>query len=238
MKGKRIALSLAMASLLLSPFAKADNVLELKNVESDNLDLTIEQVGANNTIQCYNDNSCWIKDGITIDLKQMNTSTNENIIEIWHLEDGGNTVRWGQGVSLVNKTSTTWVWDNDESGGHYSRLDIHGSNNTLVGYQQNGGGSNSGHIFTSLIFSDDNDIWIRQKNNGQKELNLYTTSDGNTIDVLQKSNGGEHTANITLTGSYPTDISLIQRGQWDQSYSITNNCITVGGCTISVQQGN
>ncbi len=227
-----------MASLLLSPFAKADNVLELKNVESDNLDLTIEQVGANNTIQCYNDNSCWIKDGITIDLKQMNTSTNENIIEIWHLEDGGNTVRWGQGVSLVNKTSTTWVWDNDESGGHYSRLDIHGSNNTLVGYQQNGGGSNSGHIFTSLIFSDDNDIWIRQKNNGQKELNLYTTSDGNTIDVLQKSNGGEHTANITLTGSYPTDISLIQRGQWDQSYSITNNCITVGGCTISVQQGN
>ena len=238
MKGKRIALSLATASLLLSPFAKADNVLELKNVESDNLDLTIEQVGANNTIQCYNDNSCWIKDGITIDLKQMNTSTNENIIEIWHLEDGGNTVRWGQGVSLVNKTSTTWVWDNDESGGHYSRLDIHGSNNTLVGYQQNGGGSNSGHIFTSLIFSDDNDIWIRQKNNGQKELNLYTTSDGNTIDVLQKSNGGEHTANITLTGSYPTDISLIQRGQWDQSYSITNNCITVGGCTISVQQGN
>ena len=89
-----------------------------------------------------------------------------------------------------------------------------------------------------MIFSDDNDIWIRQKNNGQKELNLYTTSDGNTIDVLQKSNGGEHTANITLTGSYPTDISLIQRGQWDQSYSITNNCITVGGCTISVQQGN
>lgn len=229
---------MATASLLLSPFAKADNVLELKNVESDNLDLTIEQVGANNTIQCYNDNSCWIKDGITIDLKQMNTSTNENIIEIWHLEDGGNTVRWGQGVSLNNKTSTTWIWDNDESGGHYSRLDIHGSNNTLVGYQQNGGGSNSGHIFTSLIFSDDNDIWIRQKNNGQKELNLYTTSDGNTIDVLQKSNGGEHTANITLTGSYPTDISLIQRGQWDQSYSITNNCITVGGCTISVQQGN
>ena len=39
-----------MVSLLLSPFAKADNVLELKNVESDNLDLTIEQVGANNTI--------------------------------------------------------------------------------------------------------------------------------------------------------------------------------------------
>lgn len=227
-----------MVSLLLSPFAKADNLIELKNVDSDDLNLTIEQVGANNTIQCYQDNSCYIEDSITIDLKQMNTSTYENIIEIWHLEDGGNTVRWGQGVSLNNKTSTTWIWDNDESGGHYSRLDIHGSNNTLVGYQQNAGGTNSGHIFTSLIFSDNNDIWVRQKNNGQKELNLYTTSDGNEIDVLQKSNGGEHTANITLTGSYPTDITLIQRGQTDQSYSITNNCITVGGCTISVQQGN
>ena len=227
-----------MVSLLLSSYTKADNVLELKNVESDDLDLTIEQVGANNTIQCYNDNSCWIKDSITIDLKQINTSTYENIIEIWHLEDGGNTVRWGQGVSLNNKTSTTWVYDNDESGGHYSRLDIHGSNNTLVGYQQNAGGTNSGHIFTSLIFSDNNDIWVRQKNNGQKELNLYTTSDGNEIDVIQKSNGGEHTANIQLHGSYPTDITLIQRGQTDQSYSISQTCVTVGGCTISVQQGN
>lgn len=226
------------ASLLLSSYVKADNILELKNVDSDNLDLTIEQVGANNTIQCYNDASCWTEDSITIDLKQMNTSTYENKIEIWHLEGGGNTVRWGQGVSLNSKTSTTWIWDNDESGGHYSRLDVHGSNNTLVGYQQNGGGTNSGHIFTSLIFSDNNDIWVRQKNNGQKELNLYTTSDGNAIDVTQRSHGGEHTANITLTGSYPTDITLIQQGQNDQSYSISNNCITVGGCTISVQQGN
>jgi len=230
---------LATVSLLLSSYAKAgDNYIELKNVESDNLDLTIEQVGANNTIQCYNDNSCWIKDSITIDLKQVNTSTYENTIEIWHLEDGGNTVRWGQGVSLNNKTSTTWLYDNQESGGHYSRLDIHGSNNTLVGYQQNGGGANSGHIFTSLIFSDNNDIWVRQKNNGQKELNLYTTSDGNEIEVIQKSNGGEHTANINLHGSYPTDISLIQRGQTDQSYSITQTCMTVGGCSISVTQGN
>ena len=42
-----------MVSLLLSSFAKADNLIELKNVESNDLDLTIEQVGANNTIQCY-----------------------------------------------------------------------------------------------------------------------------------------------------------------------------------------
>ena len=226
-----------MVSLLLSSFAKADNLIELKNVESNDLDLTIEQVGANNTIQCYQDNSCYIKDSVTIDFKQVNTTTSENVLEIWHIEDGNNTIRWGQGVSLNNKNSTTWVYDGDEGGGHYARIDVHGGGNNFRGYQQNTGDT-TGHIFTSLIFSDNNDIWVRQKNNGQKELNLYTTSDGNTIDVLQKTNGGEHTANINLHGSYPTDITLVQQGQTDQSYSITQNCVTVGGCTISVQQGN
>ena len=72
-----------MASLLLSSYVKADNYIELKNVESDALDLTIEQVGANNTIQCYQDNWCFIKDSVTLDLKQVNTSTSTNTIEIW-----------------------------------------------------------------------------------------------------------------------------------------------------------
>ena len=226
-----------MVSLLLSSFAKADNLIELKNVESSDLDLTIEQVGANNTIQCYQDNWCYIKDSVTIDFKQVNTTTSENVLEIWHIEDGNNTIRWGQGVSLNNKDSTTWVYDGAEGGGHYARIDVHGGGNNFRGYQQNAGDT-TGHIFTSLIFSDNNDIWVRQKNNGQKELNLYTTSDGNTVEVVQKTNGGEHTANINLHGSYPTDITLVQQGQTDQSYSITQNCVTVGGCTISVQQGN
>tara|TARA_B100001093_G_scaffold463366_1_gene479395 strand:+ start:4638 stop:5306 length:669 start_codon:yes stop_codon:yes gene_type:complete len=222
---------------LLSSYVKADNYIELKNVESDALNLTIEQVGAKNTIQCYQDNWCYIKDSVTIDLKQVNTSTSTNTIEIWHIEDGNNTIRWGQGVSLNNKNSTTWLYDADEGGGHYARIDVHGGGNTFVGYQQNGGDT-VGHIFTSLIFSDNNDIWVRQKNNGQKELNLYTTSDGNDIDIIQRTNGGEHTANINLHGSYPTTLSLIQQGQTDQSYSLTQTCQTIGGCSISVTQGN
>ena len=46
-------------SLLLSSFAKADNEIILENVfDSDNLNLSITQVGANNTIDCYQINSC------------------------------------------------------------------------------------------------------------------------------------------------------------------------------------
>ena len=226
-----------MVSLLLSSSINADNLIELKNVESDALDLTIEQVGAKNTIQCYMDDWCYIKDSVTIDLKQVNTSTSTNILEIWHIEDGNNTIRWGQGVSLNNKDSTNSEYDNDEGGGHYARIDVHGGGNNFIGYQQNGGDT-VGHIFTSLIFSDNNNIWVRQKNNGQKELNLYTTSDGNTVEVIQRTNNGEHTANINLHGSQPTTLNLIQQGQTDQSYSLTQTCVTVGGCSISVTQGN
>jgi hypothetical protein len=62
-------------------------------------------------------------------------------------------------------------------------------------------------------------------------------TDGGTQDILQKDDGA-HTATIDLTGSYHTDLSLIQRGNTNQSYSLTQNCLTSGGCTVGITQGN
>jgi hypothetical protein len=41
---------------------------------------------------------------------------------------------------------------------------------------------------------------------------------------------------INLQGNYPTDISLTQQGNSNQSYSLTQNCQTVGGCSVTVTQ--
>jgi len=231
---------LVTVSLLLSSFAKADNEIILENVfDSDNLNLSITQVGANNTIDCYQINSCDVDgNNVSLHFEQTNESSNENKIQIWHLDGNSNQIRWGQGVSLTNSSDTTFLYDGLDSGGHYARMDIHGDSNSIVGFQQNGGGSNSGHTFTTLIWSDNNEIWARQQGDGAKSLHIQTYNDGNEIEVRQKGNGANHSANIVLSGTYPTDLYLFQRSEVTQSYSLTQNCLTVGGCGISVTQGD
>ena len=60
-------------------------------------------------------------------------------------------------------------------------------------------------------------------------------SDGNDVYVNQRDNGA-HSATVNLLGSQPTDLTLIQKGNTTQSYTLSQNCLTVGGCTISVTQ--
>ena len=240
MKANVTLLLLVMASLSLSSLTKAgDNKIILENVQTgDNFNLSITQAGNDNTIDCYNVNSCDI-DGSNVSLhfEQWNNAGSENKIQIWHLDGNNNSIRWGQGAALTNSSDTTFSYDGQESGGHYARIDIHGNNNSISGFQQNGGGSNSGHVFNSLIWSDNNTMWLRQQGDGTKTLNITTRNDGNTLDVRQKGNNANHAASIDLRGTYPTDLTLFQRGGIDQSYTLIQNCLTTGGCSVSVIQG-
>ena len=223
--------------LLIPATAIADNEITIKQTGGDNFSLTIEQVGANNIIKEY-DYSSYIEGGnLDLMLVQYNDTSTNNVIEYWHLDGSGNTVRWAQGAAWTNATSETYSYDGDEGGGHYANLDIHGDNNHLQGHQTNQG-STSGHTFNSLIFSDNNDIWVRQQHDGGKTINLTTYNDGNDITLRQKGSWAQHTANITLNGTDPTTLNLLQQGTTSQSYSLSQTCYTVGGCSVSVTQGN
>ena len=215
-----------------------DNEINIPSISGDNITLKIDQVGYKNTIQCYNTSSCYtnMPDG-EIHLIQYNDSGAQNKIEIWHLQGQENIIRWGQGIHWSSATSTTFSHDGSEGGGHYARLDMHGSYNHLQGEQANEGGT-SGHIFNSLIFSDYNDIWVRQQYDGSKTINLTTYSDGNDITLRQIGSSANHTASVSLDGDYGTTLNLLQQGTTTQSYSLSQSCYTVGGCSVSVTQGN
>ena len=64
---------------------------------------------------------------------------------------------------------------------------------------------------------------------------MLIQNDDNTVDYLQDGHG-EHTANITLTGAYGTDLDISQHSNTNQSYTLSQNCQTSGGCTISITQ--
>jgi len=213
-----------------------DNEITIEQTSGNYFDLNVVQVGDYNIIKMYDTSSYVSGNNVELTLIQENSSGTNNVIELWHLSGTDNTIRWAQGTAWDNATSTTYGDDGNEGGGHYARLDIHGNYNHLQGHQTNQG-STSGHTFTSLIFSSYNDIWLRQQGDGAKTIGLQTNNDYNDISVLQKGAWAQHSASILLSGTDPTTLNLTQQGTTSQSYSLSQTCYTVGGCSVSVTQG-
>ena len=59
-------------------------------------------------------------------------------------------------------------------------------------------------------------------------------NDGNAVSIHQHY--GSHNATVTLDGTSPTSLSLIQTGGPSKSYNLIQNCLTIGGCSVSVTQ--
>ena len=94
----------------------------------------------------------------------------------------------------------------------------------------------SDHNMDVNIYSDGNDVHVMQEANQDKTLNLTINNDDNNVFIHQKKSN-PHTATITLSGSYGTDLSLTQSSTSSaQSYSLTQNCQTIGGCSVSATQ--
>ena len=152
-----------------------------------------------------------------------------------------NTLWWGQGYYFSNRTDTSWTYDNSEGGGHTANFDIHGSSNSIKGYQRNCSANVcSGHTAKIYSYGNDNDVFVIQDSDGSKNLDLtigtaYVASNDNEVDVEQ-TGYATHSATITLAGSYGTDLWLKQEGGSAQTYSLSQNCQTSGGCSISVTQ--
>ena len=215
----------------------SSNEITINQIGGDDFTLRIDQVGTNNIIKEYDYTSYLEGGNMDLMLVQYNDTSVNNVIEYWHLDGTDNTIRWGQGVAWTSSTASTYSYDGEEGGGHYARLDIHGDNNHLQGLQTNQG-STTGHTFTSILYSDNNDVWTRQQHDGSKTINLTTWVDGNDVSLRQKGDGAQHTAYITLSGSEPTTLNLLQQGSTTQSYSLSQTCYTVGGCSVTVTQGN
>ena len=252
--------------LLVAPVYADDNVINIQTpTASDNLDLTIEQRGfdqeayfsiggADNTIDIlqtgqsntvkwtdtWGSGYSWGGDldgtdnAITIKQNTTTGNTPANNYFGFHIQGNNNTVNIGQGF-FVNDTATNWSIDNDEYGGLYMRLDIHGDYNTYTGTQRNDDSGDTPQAYIN-IYSDYNDIYTQQRQ-GDHYLSLTTYSDYNEAWITQKGEG-DHQATITLNGTYGTDLYLMQQSSTQQSYTLSQDCQTVGGCSVSVTQGN
>ena len=209
-----------------------DNIMRLDNhgdnntfsakQETSNAEMDLEIDYDNNTVDarqaCHAGSSC-LKDTM-----------------IMNVYGSNNDVLMGQGYKVSSAGSFTY--DGQEFGGHDMYLDITGSGND-VKLSQRSNNNTSDHYMDINIYSDDNTVHAMQQHNNDKTLTLTINNDDNNVSINQQKSGGTQTATITLGGSYGTTLDL-QMGTNNTTgagtYSLTQNCQTVGGCSVSVTQ--
>ena len=226
-------------TLLIAPlFANADdNVISLEQ-SGDNLQLGVDQYGYNNTVEMLDSNSYINSSNLNMYLVQVNDSAGQNRIVFDEVSGSGNQMKLAQGVAwntLDSDTDLTWWADGYEGGGHEIDITLYGDNNDMA-VQQTNQGSTTGHSFDLHLAGDSNKVQVKQQSDGDKNLNLTIYNDYNDVFVRQKGNNASHNANITLDGLYGTDLILKQMSTTNQTYSISVNCMTFGGCSTSVTQ--
>ena len=159
-------------------------------------------------------------------------SYDKNIIEIRRVWGARNTLKLGQGYQVG--TNGNFSLDSQEYGDTFAHLNITGDDNTILMTQRTNA-SSSGHDYWLHLEGDDNDIYTVQREGGSQYINLDIYTDGNDVDLIQKMDG-DHYMSVILRGTEPTTIDVTQASNQNKSYSVTNYCYTVGGCSISVTQ--
>jgi hypothetical protein len=211
-------LLISLISLSLSVFADDNHVHVEQVTGGDNASINVSQIGFDNTI-----NFSFNHANNTFNLAQSGSGNSISWVSQW-----GSGKSWGGDVDGSGNTESVAQFNGATYGRH-----IRGNNNTVNVYQS------GTHTHWLDIHTDDADHDIHQSGSGShyNHTYYYGTQDGSDANIIQ-SGSGSHNSQIRLQGSQPTTLNLTQQGGTNQAYSLTQNCYTVGGCTVSVTQGN
>ena len=218
----RQLLLISLISIGLPIYAEPsdDNHIHIGQVggAGDDLSITATQQGYGNTI-----NFSFAHSNNTFDFLQVGTGNSISWVSYW-----GSGKNWGGDVDGSNNTESVIQYDGATYGRH-----IWGDENTVDIYQS------GDHTHNLDIHADDvvHESWQEGSGTHYSHAYFYGNSDGSITDMTQKGSGN-HNAQIRIQGNQPTTLNLLQQGGTNQTYSLTQNCYTSGGCTVNVTQGN
>ncbi len=194
-----------------------DNHVHIEQVSSgDDISINASQVGTNNEIRFSTDHN-----NNTFNLVQYGANNKISWVPYW-----GSGKSWGGDVDGVSNTLNVEQHDGATYGGH-----IWGNSNQVDIYQN---GTHT-HYLDIHVDSVDHDIWQEGSGSHYSHIWYYNVSDSSNTSITQRGSGS-HNARVTLRGNRPTTLNLIQDSAVNKTYQITQNCVTVGGCNISVTQ--
>jgi len=200
-------------------------------------------------------------DGATITVNVTGDSNVAYAQSVWSNHDGQSwitTVTGNSNYSVIDMdeddSTSTIIQDGDDH-----QAWILGSGDDNVYKIEQDGESHYGKI---ISFADDSDIWITQEGSGDHNAYVYNSGSGhrNSTRLIQKGSGnkdadvfwygaddgeltltqqgnGSHTSNMKFyTDDY--DVTVVQKGTTNKSYSATFNCSSNCNKTITIMQEN
>ena len=208
---------LLLISLISLPVYAGDNHVHVEQVNGgDNLSLTATQQGYDNMIQFSTNHA-----NNTFDFLQIGSGNYIGWVSYW-----GSGKSWGGDVDGTNNTESVIQYDGATYGRH-----IWGDYNTVDVYQS---GTHT-HWLDIHASSVTHEVWQEGTGSHYSQIYYYGSTSSSTTDLFQ-SGSANHNAQITLYGNQPTFLNLQQLGTINQTYSLTQSCYTVGGCTVNVTQ--
>ena len=145
-----------------------------------------------------------------------------------------NAVRGVEGTTAMtvvgsqNNITITQGSANTIVGQNLVEVSIIGNNNALNLTQQN-----DSKYSEIKVFGSSNNMTLEQKDGGGKSIFLNTTSDNNTVNVLQQGSGN-HFADISIPNG-GSNVSISQSGSAQKLFSLTLNSSNIG---VTVVQDN
>ena len=210
-------LVIATPSLFAGP--TDDNHVHVEQVGSgDDLNLNITQIGYGNFVDFS-----FAHAGNTFNLEQNGSGNSISWVSYW-----GSGKSWGGDVDGVDNTESVEQWNGATYGRH-----IWGDTNTVDVYQ------NGTHTHNLDIHVDGVEHELHQEGSGSHYAHIYfyQNADDSESSMTQKGSGS-YNAQVRIQGTEHTIFTLLQQGGTNQSYSLTQTCHTVGGCTVNISQGN
>jgi hypothetical protein len=109
---------------------------------------------------------------------------------------------------------------------------VNGNNNTLDFTQLN----TANKSINSSVTGNNNNVVAVQEGQGQHQLSVTLSGNGHTVNSSQKDSGNHSASIILFNSGGPATVNLTQQGVVNQTYSITQSCALLNGCTTTVNQ--
>lgn len=206
-----------LLTLLISLSTWADeNHVHVEQVESGDVDLSIIQTGYNNKVDFS-----FAHGGNTFNFIQTGNGNSISWVSYW-----GSGKAWGGDVDGTNNTENV-----EQIGGATYGRHIWGNSNT-VSVTQSGSHTHNIDVHSSQVEHE-----ILQSGSGSHYAQTYFYGSATGSDsTISQTGSGNHNAQVTLQGSYPTTLNLSQSGSTNKTYTLTQNCATTSGCSVTVTQ--
>lgn len=201
----------------------------------DNASVTSTVTGISNTVYSQ---SVWSNHSDQVWITTINGNDNYAVIDMDEDDSTSTIIQTGNdNDAWILGSGDDNVYKIEQIGNDMYGKIISFSDDSDIWITQEGSGNHNAYVYNSS-YADNNSTRLIQEGSGNKDADVFWYSDADNGDLnLTQQGNGAHTSNIKFyTDDY--DVTVVQKGWTNKSYSATFNCTSNCNKNISITQEN